>query len=362
MAININLPLINGKIVAGINVDASLPEEKKLPILYMRNLPSSHNTIKINAVVWACDQFTEPDARKLFVNGIAGILDLGLVRHVEHVPDGDWRRVRGAVEMSKDKRKLVMSIISLEEMVRSVNVAVATKVNFWLTNHHTGQEAVEGYVEEVLEVFFKYRITNQLIIAAHYLGHFSSTLGILDIAGITGVRASKPVTFVNGASLTLSQDVKLRFSSMPAGTHRCRIAFEASKRLIKSNYVQYCLNVEDMIAIPAIRKKIMRAPIKYHIRASYLTGDTRADYVDTDMEQYLGRLGTFITILHKNSTLAKSPYIAPAQVENYEDYDANFRDILIRTQDRGRLVEEKFKGITPVVSAEVIQCLRNAYV
>lgn len=44
------------------------------------------------------------------------------------------------------------------------------------------------------------------------------------------------------------------------------------------------------------------------MRALYLTGESRADYADIDMNNYLRRLGTFINSLYRNSVLAKSPF------------------------------------------------------
>lgn len=55
------------------------------------------------------------------------------------------------------------------------------------------------------------------------------------------------------------------------------------------------------------------------MRASYLTGESRPDYADADMNNYLGRLGTFINTLYRNSILAKSPHLAVVRVESYDD-------------------------------------------
>lgn len=367
MSVNINLPSINGEIEAGITVgvDASLPEDKKLPIYCTANAPGTMSQIKEVAMVWAYRQFTDNDARRLLMNGIAGILDLGLIRHILEVPDGDWRKVMTYDRADEETKKSINAMVSLEEMIRAVTVAVATKANFWLMNHHTGQGAVAGYVKKVLEVFYKDRVTDQLVSAAHNLGHYTSTLGVLDIAGIDGVRRSIPFIYTEGAKLALSQDAKLRFSSMPAGTHRCGIAFEAAKRLVRSVYAQYCPGIQDMTTIPPIKERIMQHPVGYHIGASYLTGNPRVNYADTDMEQFLGRLGTFITTLYKNSTLAKSPHMAISRVESYEDYDADFKNTLIRVQQaqamaRGRLVEASM-DLAPEASAELIARIRQAF-
>lgn len=78
--VTINLPSINGEIEAGITigVDASLPADKRLSILVQANRAATIEAIKQNALTWAYDKFNDPTARKLFLNGIAGIIDLGL--------------------------------------------------------------------------------------------------------------------------------------------------------------------------------------------------------------------------------------------------------------------------------------------
>lgn len=93
------------------------------------------------------------------------------------------------------------------------------KANYWLMNHHTGQGAVAGYVKKVLELFYRDRVSDQLVSAAHNLRHYTSTLYTLNIAGIANVKESTPVTFNADTVLIMSQDAKLRFGSMPAGTH-----------------------------------------------------------------------------------------------------------------------------------------------
>lgn len=183
--------------------------------------------------------------------------------------------------------------MSTDEMKRSVTVAVATKANFWLMNHHTGQGAVAGYVKKVLDLFYKDRVTDQLVSAAHNLRHLTSTLGILRITGIGDLRAAAAVTSNPNTTLVMSQDAKLRFQSMPAITHRLAVRYESAKRLIRSIYASFCPSVAEMQALPGLRAAV-NAPAKYHIGASYLTGAPRADYNNTDMEHFLGRLGTFI--------------------------------------------------------------------
>lgn len=76
-------------------------------------------------------------------------------------------------------------------------------------NHHTGQGQVAGYVKKVLEVFYPIAVTDQVVSAAHNLGHFCSTLYTLDLAGIEGVRAYESVSEAEGAKIVISTETKL---------------------------------------------------------------------------------------------------------------------------------------------------------
>lgn len=365
--IGIHLPSLNGDIEAGITigVDAKLSDADKLPILVTAGNASSVANVKQHAVTWAYRRVTEVNARKLFINGIAGLIDVGLICTLDQHPDGDWRKEVSALVPTQDEANAIQGIVSDLELKRAVTVVIATKANFWLQNHHTGQGAVTGYVKKVLDLFYPGAMTDQLINVAHSLGHFASTLRVLHMAEIPNIRNS--VTFVSSENvrLKLSNDAKLRFSSMPTGTHRLAISFEAAKRLVRSVYIKYCPNADDFLSIPPIRNDVIARPAYYHIGASYLTGSARADYNDTDCNSYLGRLGTFINTLYKNSTLAKSPHITQAKVESYDDYDADWRAILGRIQAaqataRGRIVEESI-GTVGVIDDQTLDEMRYAF-
>ncbi|XP_011701117.1 PREDICTED: uncharacterized protein LOC105457888 isoform X2 [Wasmannia auropunctata] len=331
------LPSINSKIEAEIilQIDASLPDDQKLPILYQAGAAAQHKLIKQNALVWAYNRFADENARKLFVNGVAGILDLGLVRKAGDVSDGDWRATNVTESFTADIIKNIASLVTVNEMKKGLTIAVATKVNYWLINHHIGQGTVAGYVKKVMDIFFDgMQVSDQMITAVHSLGHFTSTLGVLSAVGMKNIRNSVAITHVEGALVSLA-DIKLRFESLPAGT-----------------------GVDDFKNLPKIRKNILENPARYHIEASYLTGAARADYQDIDNEKYLGRLGTFILTLHKNSTLAKSPYMSQSRVQNYLDYDANFKQLLIRLQQRHAAAQIEAVAVAP---EEILKRLRDKF-
>lgn len=367
--VTINLPSITGKIEAGITVgvNASLPDEKKLPILIQAGKPAIATMIKNNAIIWGLSQFHEVAARELFLNGIAAAIDLGLIcTHAGTVvPDGDWE-ISSIVLPMQEEMAAVVRLITHEKMKVATTVIVATKANYWTMNHHTGQGAVQGHVKKVLDIFYKDRVTDSLVSAAHNLGKFVSTLKVLSIAGIESIRGVTPIVESSGAGLTLSSDDKLKyFGSMPAGTHRLAIAYEAGRRLLRNVHAPLCPDIQDFIAIPPKRMAVLAARASYHISASYLTGEARADYSDTENERYLGRLGTFITTEYKHSILAKSPHLAISKVEGYDDYDANFKTTLIKVQlsqrtAKGRTIEEIIEPFR-AHSEEQLQAVRQAF-
>lgn len=124
--------------------------------------------------------------------------------------------------------------------------------------------------------------------------------------------------------------------------------------------MQLSIRQFNTLRLSSIRQRVLGNPVRYHIGASYLTEEPRINYQDTDMNHFLGRLGTFINVLYKQSTLAKLPHLAIAKVESYDNYDADFKAILGRVQTaqaaaRGRLAEEQvqlFAG-APEVLAQI---------
>lgn len=362
-----NLPCLSEEIEAGLNrigVDSSLPDDRRLPILQFARNPVTHDMIKANSVVWAYTQFQDPIACRMFVNGVAALLDLGLIRRVGQIPDGDWKFTQEVLTTDEVTFQTIKEIVTIDDIKKSTTVAVATKVNFWLMNHHTGQHAVSGYIKKVLDMFYPGRVTDQVVSAAHNLGRFASTLYVLHVADIANLRQTTPVTSVQGATFTLADDVKLRFKSMPAGTNRLAVSFEAAKRLVRNVYAKFCPRIEEFGALPERRNLVLAEPARYHLRALYLTGSPRTNYADTDMESYMGRLGTFINVLCKNSTLAKSSYFQTARVESYEDYDAGFKILLGRIRQlelqsaQGKIAEVEKEEMA---SNETIEGLRRLF-
>ncbi|XP_039303916.1 uncharacterized protein LOC120357490 isoform X2 [Solenopsis invicta] len=324
----INLPRLERKVELGIYKKSSLTDAKKLPIYHPAGKIAPHALVKQNAILWAYKQFQDLDAKRIFVNGVAGILDFGLIRRVETTakPDGDWIKTYHHEAYDQLTANEVMKIINPEDINKGINLVIATKANFWLRGHHIeGQDLMAHCVKKTI-LGYNEKATDQMISAVYSLGQFCSTLYVLTLAGILHIRPTTEVTSSNGAVFKMSANVKLWFSSMPAG-------------------------VEDFKSLPELKAKVMMKPAFYHINASYLTGVERK-YADTDNEEFLGRLGIFINTLYKNSTLAKSPHIAISKLVNYYDYDANFKANLVAILQKQKemhvkITEEIFEHFEP---------------
>ena len=121
--------------------------------------------------------------------------------------------------------------------------------------------------------------------------------------------------------ITFSDDAKLRFASLPAGTHRLAVAYEGAKKLIANRISRLCPDITNLRDLVVFKELVDRSRVRYHVGALYLCNDKATDYVYTQMEQYLGRIGTFVRVFFATTTLCQSPHLTAAKVSGYEDYN-----------------------------------------
>lgn len=277
--------------------------------------------------------------------------------------DGDWDTTARDVELSDDDVKRVNGYLNDVNIRKALTIIVATKANWWQMNHHVGQGEVAGYVKKVLGIYFPGVIPSAAVEMAHTVGHWCSTLAILGLAGVEGIRNTTPLQYKDTLTITLSDDAKLRFASFPAGTHRLVVAFESAKRLVKSPLAAFCPSVTEFAAIPITRNAVMEDLASHHIGASYLTGSARAAYSDTQNEMYLGRLGTYMRNMFPKATLTASPHLTQMKVESYEDYSPEWNNTLLQYKLlASQNASEAMKQIqTEAVSGEDLNALKAGF-
>lgn len=266
-SINLDLPRINGPFEVGLSVglDPSLLDGEKLPVVQS----CTRETAAIKAAMWAYTKFAREgeEARKLYVSGAAAAIMAGFTANIGSDPDGDW------IEFHQDPPG-ISSIVDpdiakiqpwlAQECLRTALVIImATKANFWQTNHHTGQSAGGEYLFNYIRKVAIAKLSptapqdRALSTCIHTIGHWCSTIKILTIAGIKGPRAvsddPRPVLI----NVKLSDDASLRFLGLPAGTHKTAIAFEAPRRLDRQGIKKYCPRYSDMASIALFRQPIL---------------------------------------------------------------------------------------------------------
>lgn len=362
MSISVTLPNINGSLEAGIAVgtDPSLSATLKLPIAGV-NMEAALK----NACAWAFCNFRgkEEKVHCLYVCGAYIAIRGQLCQKVGTTSDGDWDDRTVASDPTADEIKKINEFLTEENIRRALTIIVATKANWWQMNHHVGQGEVAGYVKKVLGIYFPGAIPSSAVEMAHTIGHWCSTITILNKAGVAGIKNPTPLPYAGGIDIELSDDAKLRFQGFPAGTHRLVVAFEAAKRLVRSPLAAFCPAVADFSAIPPLRASVNEALSSYHIGASYLTGVNRALYSDTQNDAYLGRLGTYMRAMFPKATLTASPHLTQVKVESYEDYSPEWHNTLtqyklLATQN----ASDAMRNIhAQALSAEDLQALKAGF-
>jgi len=334
-----DIPDLNGPIEGGIvtGIDLSLPLDQRIPIVEKWSLTGQAfyaaawaKALKIDKV-----QISAP-MRRLLIAGAYVAVGAQLCRRISTTTDldGDFRPV--SADSCGEFEKTTEADFSGQDVARAFSIMVATKANWWATNHHTGQGELQGYAKKIALAFFTKDEAELPATATimRLLGHWVSTRYILTLAGIgdllvTRAIASSPVSECL-IKVAISTDAKLRFHSLPSGTHKMGVCFEAGKRLVESPLAIVCPGIEQFDVLPAVRDKVMARPAQYHTGAFYLTGRERAAYADTDYDGMIGRLGTFISVTAPASTLAKSPHFKPLSVESKMDFDRSWQNACTR--------------------------------
>lgn len=285
-----DLPSINGAFEVGIavGVDPSLPDNHRLPII-------ANSTISRAAgytAAWAAVRFSSnpPEVRNLYCSAAAGIILAGLAETVGGRTDGDW--------ISREQTDPTITepappgSVTQEAIIKALSIVISTKANLFLMNHHTGQGPLAGYAKKVVLVQYPNWRDNDaaVVTCVHTIGHWASSISVFTAAAVPGIKALSGPTYTKTINIVLSNDAKLRFAGMPAGTARRSIAYEGAKRLVRNMLGQLCPNLSDFSVLPGIRKTVMENRIQYHIGASYFTGKARADFEDTAAEDFLGRM------------------------------------------------------------------------
>jgi hypothetical protein len=219
-----------------------------------------------------------------FMTGVAAIVGCGMLRTRNGVPDGDWYEANQACIIPDEVLITISDKITRDTLTHANTIICATKVNFWLMNHHVGQTAdrntASGYVQKVLTMKYSTPLPANIVKATHMLGHYASTRFILERAGIPNILPTEARLTRDVYEIRFADDAKLRFNTPPAGTHRLAICYEAARRLSKYQFAHFCPDISDFTVLPSWKQAIMSNPAIYHVGALYLTGQKEQNFTD----------------------------------------------------------------------------------
>jgi len=312
------LPAINGAFEIGIaaGADPSIADNHKL--VFQHSATSMHATA-VNSAVWALRTF--PGSRQgMYVTCAYCAVYFGLIAR----EDGDWLRSADVIEVKAADVEAIKPHINQDKARIALSVMIATKINWWVMNHHTGTGSLQGYSRKVAITLLNADTTTMAETATfmHTVGHWCSTKMVLTKLKMIPSTVTRPISPDDylGQDLQVSMDIQIRLKSLPAGTHKHGVAEGIMKRLLIHPIAKYSNVIAHARQIADSLELVRREPYAYHIGARYLTGADRKVFNDADAENFLGRLGTFASIFAEKSTLFKSPHVKD-KFMNYEDYD-----------------------------------------
>jgi len=322
------LPSVNGDIEVGLSVgvDRSIDDKFKLPI-YTAIQNEDRRAIAFASALWAYDKFKGQFQKYYTVSAYCAVA-YGLVRS----NDGDSKADTGELPEVGNRADAIKLMLTEENVQKCILMMVATKINLWLINHHVGTPKLQSFAKKVATVHLNCTSANEEEIASlmHTVGHWCSTKYILAKLGMIPVDSSVVYASVGSFDFNISEDVKLRVSSPPAGTHRHNLVYLITKRLVGHFIAPYSNVLIDVGPYLNTYHEMLKKKHLYHVGSLYLCGDKVKEFSDTDANAVLGRLTTFITTFYKNSTICASPHVSRNgrnMCENYEDYDPNYSNL-----------------------------------
>ncbi len=130
-----------------------------------------------------------------------------------------------------------------------MTLMLATKLNWWMTNHHTGQGEFSPYIKKVIAAICPNWVEVEVKRWLHaIIGHWCSTHRILRLLGISMSAVSTPLVVAGILPPpTLAEDMVLRTSSMPAGTARHAVSAAIIKRHGGHKIFMFSSRTQDMV-------------------------------------------------------------------------------------------------------------------
>lgn len=248
--------------------------------------------------------------------------------------------------------------VGIKDVTDAILLITASKVNWWTTNHHTGQKVTQGYFKKAADISEIPTEDAEELNALWQMCHWACTTTVLGALGIRGLvdhsdaAAVFEYTRLEGAEAvwpTGSEDVKLRISSHPAGTAHLFVAQKVSELIKGTQYARFIpreafAGYRDLNAAVA---QIRGNPARFHIGAHYLTGAARI--VAPDVAPIIQRaVSAYCLTVIKGVSIANSPSIRKFEM------DKDLESVFNTTRAAGAKAGEALQGVLGKLTASRI--------
>lgn len=335
MSFTFTLPAFNGAIQVGLSAasDLDLPDAEKLQFHKADN--ASNSGIATAAACLAkLPPGTSGHVRKFIANAAFAIVNYGLTGDLTIQGSAknasDWMKA-DATTITQDLIDEASKAISEQQVIVAVTVICCTKLMWWTSNHHVGQGTFYPYMKKVAGAMLPDMAEADRLTYCHRVGHWASTHKILNILHIrTTVSFIPLMPTTKEATVTLTDDLKLRVTSMPAGTAKHVVSHAILKKYGQHKIFMFSSRLNECFHLSEEVQKIMDAAkasvdksinannplwnaikdpdprLVYHMGATYLTGgeSSRQEFRTAEMT---GHLGPVMYHLYRNATLTRSP-------------------------------------------------------
>lgn len=335
------LPEMNGEFEAGIAAggDLSVPESEKLSV-FPESIEQGYTPQKqvlyraYMSAVWALRKVEFGSQSDWYIRGAFNAVFFGMIGTIQkgnqRIHDGDFILQTNALHPPPTKGEMdrVTSLVAERRFEGALTLQVAGKANFYQTNHHTGESMTKatGYTKKAMLVVLQSANPDQVKMV-HTISHWCSTICILRLAEIPNMRTDFQSVINNAKHFTLTPDARLRFASSPSGTARYAVVSAGIEKLKNHELAAYFGPWAGLVTVKQMAGTLLAQGAAAHIGASYLTNAPRYPFNDDAAAGVLGRVGTFIRVLHPNSTLANTPHFSIQNVESADDYSKTWKDM-----------------------------------
>lgn len=363
--LTIKLPPFNGDITLGLSAasETAIPENRYLVVSNDPNsvMPAYTNAQKqsnaMRTAIYAVEHFGKDMDAKMHSHlacAAYGAVAYGYIYLIKRKKKVNLERGSSfkmsnvdLVNTKGNRNAEIAAWITHENLTKVMTMLLGCKLNWWQTNHHTGQGKTAPYIQKTFTAIFGEEPTNEHINLFHTASHWIGTHRALnDLKIFLEYREESNWKFTDKPNVYFNEDMAIRTNGPPAGIAPHSLVHQTFRKfgtqpiwyILSDNQAdgifysvrlmsefeeetkelvdQHENNREDS---PCYMLKTDRR-VFYHMGARFLTESQREI---PNQSASIGLIGSFLHKIQPRSTLTKSPIIQ-SKYQSHESYDDQF--------------------------------------